>query len=144
MLAAMPLSTHIEETLLRVRYTETDAAGIAHHSSYVNWMEVGRVEWLRALGSSYRDLESDGFSLPVVEMHLGFVAPARFDDALLIRTALADARSRTVTFIYEILSAEPHVRQLANGMTRHICLRHGLVAPLPESVRALVSRRDGA
>jgi acyl-CoA thioester hydrolase len=118
-----------------VRYAETDAAGIAHHASFLPWLEVGRVEWLRAGSVSYVDLEREGYSLPVVEAHLRYVAPARFDDQLLIRTALADLRSRSVRFVYEVVTDEPHPRQLANGMTRHICLLRGAIAPLPERLR---------
>ncbi len=134
----MPLSTHIHTATVRVRYAETDAAGIAHHSAFVHWLEVGRVEWLRSQGASYAELEGDGFSLPVVELQLRYVAPARFDDQLVVRTALADARSREVTFVYEILTSQDRPRQLANGRTRHICLHQGLVAPLPASIRLLV------
>ena len=138
----MPIATHIQATDLRVRYGETDAAGIAHHAAFVNWLEVGRVEWLRAMGSSYAGLEQAGYSLPVVELQLRYVSPARFDDHLVIRTALSDARSRTVSFVYEVMSAGSRPRQLASGMTRHICLRHGQVAPIPEAVRTLIGR-DG-
>jgi acyl-CoA thioester hydrolase len=138
----MPIATHVHDATVRVRYSETDAAGIAHHSSFVNWLEVGRVEWLRVMGSSYHELERAGYSLPVVELHLRYVAPAHFDDQLVIRTALSDARSRTVSFVYEVRTVEEHPRQLANGMSRHICVRNGQVAPMPEVVRALIGR-DG-
>jgi acyl-CoA thioester hydrolase len=133
----MPLSTETHAAPVRVRYGETDAAGIAHHASFVNWLEVGRVEWLRAMGADYRALERDGYSLPVVELVLRYVAPARFDDRLLIRTGLADARSRSVTFVYEVVTDEERPRQLANGSTRHICLHRGQVAPIPQVVRDL-------
>ncbi len=134
----MPLSTLVHETPIRVRYAETDAQGVAHHSSYVAWFEVGRVEWLRAAGASYAELERDGLVLPVVELHIRYLAAARFDDALVVRTALADVRSRSASFVYELVTQEANPRQLANGMTRHICLHHGRVAPLPEQVRALL------
>jgi acyl-CoA thioester hydrolase len=131
----MPLSTRVHEARIRVRYAETDAAGIAHHASFLPWLEVGRVEWLRAGSISYVDLERQGYSLPVVEAHLRFVAPARFDDQLVVRTALADLRSRSVRFLYEVVSDEARPRQLANGMTRHICLLRGAIAPLPDPLR---------
>jgi acyl-CoA thioester hydrolase len=134
----MPLSTRIHEAPLRVRYAETDAAGIAHHSAFVNWLEVGRVEWLRAGGVPYTAIERLGYSLPVVELHLRYVAAARFDDALLVRTGLIDLRSRSVRFTYEIVTDTPHPRQIANGTTRHICLLRGQIATLPESLRTLV------
>lgn len=134
----MPLSSFIHEVPVRVRYAETDAQGVAHHSAYVAWFEVGRVEWLRAAGASYRQLEEEGYYLPVIELRIRYVAAARFDDLLIVRTALSDVRSRSATFVYEVVTHEAQPRQLANGMTRHICLRAGRVAPLPDAIRALL------
>ncbi|MFQ5460220.1 MAG: acyl-CoA thioesterase [Anaerolineae bacterium] len=133
----MPLSTRLHEAPIRVRYAETDAAGIAHHAAYLPWLEVGRVEWLRAAGLSYRDLEASGYSLPVIDLRVRYVAPVHFDDRLLIRTGLIDLRSRSLRFVYEIVSAAAHPRQLANGMTRHVCVARGNISPLPPELRAL-------
>lgn len=131
----MPLSTEIHSTQIRVRYAETDAAGIAHHSAFVPWLEVGRVEWLRSQGIAYADLERQGYALPVVELHLRYVAPARFDDLLLVLTGLVDIRSRSVRFVYEVVTDAVRPRQLANGSSRHICLLKGAVATLPPALR---------
>jgi acyl-CoA thioester hydrolase len=94
---------------------------------------------MRAIGPSYAQREQRGYALPVVELRLRYVAPARFDDLLIVRTALADLRSRSATFTYEVVSDESHPRQLANGMTRHICMRHGEVCRMPEELRRLTS-----
>jgi acyl-CoA thioester hydrolase len=134
----MPLSTYVHESPIRVRYAETDAAGIAHHSSFIPWFETGRVEWMRSRGASYAELESDGYTLPVVELSIRYVAPVRFDDQLTVRTALSDVRSRTVAFVYEIVTQEPHPRQVANGRTKHVCVRGGSVARLPDVLRRIV------
>ncbi|MDR2769744.1 MAG: acyl-CoA thioesterase [Puniceicoccales bacterium] len=72
------------ETSIRVRYAETDAMGVAHHSSYFVWLELVRVEWLRFLGLDYKQMEADGFALPVVEVHLQYKSPAFFDDPIKI------------------------------------------------------------
>jgi acyl-CoA thioester hydrolase len=72
------------EASIRVRYAETDAMGVAHHSSYFVWLELVRVEWLRFLGLDYRQMEADGFALPVVEAHLQYKSPAFFDDHIEI------------------------------------------------------------
>ena len=109
--------------------------GVAHHSAYVEWLEMGRVDWLRACGGDYRELERAGYALPVVELRLRYVAAARFDDALVVRTAMADVRSREVQFVYEVVTDEEWPRQLANGMTRHICLLRGSVALMPDVLR---------
>jgi len=141
---SMPLSTEVTETCLRVRYAETDAMGIAHHSAYLPWLEVGRVEWMRARGMSYAELERQGYALPVVDVHVRFVTAARFDDALVVRAAVWDVRSRSVRFSYEIVTDEPHPRQVANATTRHICLRHGEIARLPDPLREIAGDvRDG-
>lgn len=131
----MPLSTRINHTPIRVRYAETDASGISHHSAYIPWLEAGRVNWLREAGLSYRDLEREGYNLPVIELHLRYVAATRFDDTLIVRTAMADLRSRGLRFVYEIVTDEAHPRQVANGMSRHVCLLRGQIAKLPEGIR---------
>lgn len=133
----MPHSAEIHAYPLRVRYAETDAAGFAHHSAYLPWFEAARIEWLRAQGIAYAALERDGYHLAVVEAFVRYVAPARFDDALVVRTALVDVRSREATFVYEVVTDDVHPRQLANGRTRHICLHRGQVAKLPEALRRL-------
>lgn len=133
----MPHAAHVHATPVRVRYAETDASGLAHHSSYWPWFELARVEWLRSEGIRYADLERDGYHLAVVEAHIRYVAPARFDDALLVRTGLVDVRSREATFVYEVVTDTAHPRQLANGRTKHICLRHGGLSKLPEALRHL-------
>lgn len=139
----MPLSTRISHTRLRVRYAETDASGITHHSAYIPWLEAGRVDWLREAGLSYRDLEREGYNLPVIELHMRYVTATRFDDALVVRTALADLRSRGLRFVYEVVTDEPHPRQVANGMSRHVCLQGGRISKLPEVIRQLASAESG-
>jgi acyl-CoA thioester hydrolase len=134
----MPLSTKVCETRIRVRYAETDAMGIAHHSAFVVWLEAGRVEWLRSIGLSYADLERQGYALPVIELRVRFVSPAIFDDVLIVRSALSDLRSRSARFAYEIVTDEKHPRQLANAMTRHIITRDGKIARAPQVLRTAV------
>ena len=133
----MPHSADVHAFPLRVRYAETDAAGLAHHGSYLPWFEAARVEWLRAHGIVYAALEREGYHLAVVEAFVRYVAPARFDDALLIRTGLVDMRSGGAAFVYEVVPDAPPPRQGARGQTRHICLFRGQVAKLPEAVRRL-------
>lgn len=85
------MALHSEEKLLtfdstiRVRYAETDAMGIVHHSRYLVWLEVSRIEWLRSLGLDYKTMETEGYFIPVVEMHIQYKSPAFFDDNLTIR-----------------------------------------------------------
>jgi acyl-CoA thioester hydrolase len=71
----------------RVRYAESDQMGYAHHSAFVVWMEEARIEWLRAIGHSYRELEAGGVLMPVVEVHIAYKRPFRFDDRVELVTA---------------------------------------------------------
>ena len=97
-------------TELRVRYAETDRMGIVNYANYLVWCEVGRVEFMRALGGSYADLEAQGYGLAVAEATVRYLAPARFDDRVRIETSLVGVRSRAVTFDYVISNVDTGVR----------------------------------
>src|SRR5690242_7240037 len=112
------------ETRLRVRYAETDQMGIVHHKNYYVWMEVARVEWCRASGFNYRDMElEDGVLLAVVESRCRYTSSARFDDEVLIATRISEVTSRMVKFTYEMWVEN---RAVASGETRHIFLSRNL------------------
>jgi acyl-CoA thioester hydrolase len=105
------------ETSIRVRYAETDAMGVVHHSNYFVWLELVRVEWLRFLGLDYRQMESDGFALPVVEAHLQYKSPAFFDDhiKIILNPPVEKLRARfTLTYT---LSCQDFL--IAKGYTVH-------------------------
>ena len=92
------MSSH--ETRLRVRYAETDQMGIVYHANYLIWMEVGRVEYCRAAGMRYRDLEAEGINLAVVEAECRYLKPALYDQEIAIVTTLAEASPRMLEFRY--------------------------------------------
>ena len=71
---------------VRVRYAETDQMGVAHHAAWVPWFELARIEWLRAHGHSYRELEAAGVAMPVIELGVRYRQPARFDDEIALTT----------------------------------------------------------
>jgi acyl-CoA thioester hydrolase len=79
---------YISETKMRVRYAETDQMNVVYHGNYAQYFEVGRVEAIRQLGFTYKDLESTGIIMPVVEWTAKFLRPARYDDLLTVRTTL--------------------------------------------------------
>jgi acyl-CoA thioester hydrolase len=106
-------------TEISVRYGETDKMGIAHHTSYLLWFEIGRTGLLRESGRSYRELEESGLLLPVLECNVSFQVGAEYDDLVRIETAVARLRSRTVTFTYRAVRGE---EVLATGWTRHLCV----------------------
>src|SRR5437763_12640983 len=101
---------HTHATELRVRYAETDRMGVVYYANYLVWCEVGRVEFMRALGRSYAALEQRGVGLAVSEARVRYLAPARFDELVRVETALLTVRSRAVTFDYVITNAESGVR----------------------------------
>ena len=109
---------------LRVRYAETDQMGVVYHANYLVWMEVGRVEYCRASGVRYRDLEDAGILLAVVEANCRYLSPARYDDEVIVRTQIEDANPRMVRFGYELISAEDG-RRLAYRLHQAHLLRAG-------------------
>src|SRR5262252_6245167 len=95
------------ETKLRVRYAETDQMGVVYHSNYIVWFEVGRVEMLRQLGLTYRDMEKlDDVHIAVADVSCRYKAPAMYDDLLIIRTRLLNVRGSILHFGYQILRAD--------------------------------------
>lgn len=110
------------ETRLRVRYAETDQAGMVYHSNYLIWFEVGRNEHCRAHGFNYCDMETkESAFLPVTEANLRYRSPAKYDDIILIRTRSKEIRSRAITFEYEVRRAADQAL-LATGETKHIVM----------------------
>lgn len=78
------------ETTVRVRYAETDQMGVVYHGNYAQYFEVARVESIRQLGFSYKDIEAMGILMPLVELHTKFLRPAHYDDLLTIKTSLKE------------------------------------------------------
>jgi len=110
----------INETRVRVRYAETDQMGVAYHSNFLIWFEVGRVELLRQIGFDYRDMErQDGCYIAVVDARCRYKSPARYDDELLVRTHLTNVRGSLIHFRYDVLRATDSTL-LAEGETVHI------------------------
>ena len=134
------MTAHVSSAPLRVRYAETDQMGFAYYANYLAWFEVGRCEWLRSLGWSYRDLEvRDGIMLPVIEAHCEYRQPARYDDELLIRARGELASAVRIRFRYEVVRAADGAT-LAEGRTVHCATdRGGRPKRLPAHVRALLA-----
>ena len=108
------------ETRARVRYAETDQMGVVYHANYFVWFEIGRVEFIRSIGLDYKRMEEDeGALIAVVDARARYKAPARYDDDLVIRTALAGVRGSVVRFLYEVTRAEDGLL-LCEGETVHL------------------------
>jgi acyl-CoA thioester hydrolase len=124
------------DTVVRVRYAETDKMAIVYYANYFVYFEVGRVEYMRQRGLDYRrmELEDDSFTV-VAEAKCRYHRPARYDDSLRIRTRVTSAKSRVITFGYEILNDETK-ELLVTGETIHVvCSSQGRPKPLPEKYR---------
>ncbi|MBI3664633.1 MAG: acyl-CoA thioesterase [Acidobacteria bacterium] len=128
---------HPVETQVRVRYAETDQMGVVYYSNYLVWMEVGRVEYCKAQGFNYRDMErEDGAFLVVVEAECRYTAPAFFDDEVIIETRVLESRGRSIRFGYCMRNAATG-QLLATGSTKHIiCGANRRPRRLPEKYRA--------
>jgi acyl-CoA thioester hydrolase len=114
------VNNHASEVRLRVRYAETDQMGMVYHANHFIWFEVGRVEFLRHLGFSYREMEEgDQCFIAVVDARCRYKAPARYDDEVIVRTFLKNVRESLVHFGYELVRASDSVL-LAEGETTHV------------------------
>ena len=119
--AAIP----VFEAQVRVRYAETDQMGVVYHSNYIIWFEVGRVELLRQLGFTYRDMEKqDDIHIAVADVHCRFKAPAMYDDLLTVRTRLVNVRGSVLHFGYQIVRPGDG-KMLAEGESIHIVVDAG-------------------
>lgn len=123
----------VGETRVRVRYAETDRMGVVYHSNYLVWFEVGRVEWLRQMGFSYREMEEqEDLAIAVVDVHCRYKAPARYDEELSIRTHLKNVRECMVHFGYEVVRVSDEIL-LAEGDTTHLVVGRDMkVKAIPE------------
>lgn len=115
-----PESRHIGETRVRVRYQETDQMGVVYHANYLVWFEVGRVELIRQMGLSYKEMErEEQCGIAVVEAGARYRSPARYDDELIVRTWLTAVRGPVVKFAYAIVRIADGV-VLCEGHTVHV------------------------
>lgn len=105
----------------RVRYSETDAMGVVHHSRYLPWMELGRTEFLRQYGFSYRQCEEEGYLFPLLAAACHYHAPAKYDDLVTVETWIKTIRPPFLEFAYKI-TREPDGLLLASGETKQICI----------------------
>jgi len=122
-----------------VRYAETDTMGVVYYANYLVWFEVARTDLLRHSGWSYREMEVEGFSLPVIEAHCEYKQPARYDDEVEVRSGGDLISPIRVRFTYEIVRPADKAL-LAIGHTVHASLdRAGRPRRLPDRIRAIFS-----
>jgi acyl-CoA thioester hydrolase len=125
----------LQVTEVRVRYAETDQMGVVYHANYLAWCDIGRTDLIRSLGGmTYAQLEKQGIALAVVEAHLRYIRPARYDDMIQIATRVTEVRSRVVRFDYDIsvIDGGP----IATGFTTLVAMTpDGRGSCIPEQLR---------
>jgi len=132
--SSSPKKKSFIETKERVRYSETDQMGVAHNKHYFEWFEIGRTEFCRKKGISYRDIEKKGYFLVVVESFCRYKKPLRYDEEFLIRVSLRQASPKKIIFDYKILSIQKK-HMAAEGYTVHVATdQKAKVKPLPPEI----------
>jgi len=100
------LNMLISETQIRVRYGETDQMGFVYYGHYALYFEVGRAEAMRKLGMSYRQMEEKGIYMPIAQLNIKYIRPARYDDLLTVRTIVREMPASRMIFDYEVINSE--------------------------------------
>jgi len=128
-----PADRPVSENTFRVRYAETDAMAITHHSNYIVYFEEARSHYSREAGADYAEFERSGYWLTVAEVHARYIVPTHYAQLITARCWIEALKSRMIMFSYEIVDAE--TRQVCvTGYSKHVCISHdGRVSKIPES-----------
>ncbi len=137
--AGVPEAGSEHRQLLRVRYAESDQMGYAHHAAYVVWMELARIEWLRSVGESYRELEAGGILMPVIACSVRYKQPLRFDDEIELHTRISSAGPSRLTFATTIRRLEGDVLAAEGEVTICTVTREGRPTRLPARLLGLLA-----
>ena len=123
------------EFKVRVRYSETDQMGVVYHGNYAQYFEMGRVEWLRKLGVSYKLMEESGVMLPVVSLNINYKKPARYDDLLTVKTIFKSQTTVKIEFDYEIYNEGMELLTIANSILVFVNMKTGRPMSPPEDIK---------
>ncbi len=119
---------------VRVRYAETDQMGVVYHGNYAQYFEIGRVEWLRSLGVSYKQMEELGVMLPVVSLTMNYKRPAKYDEDLTIRTIFKECSGVKIEFDYELYNEKNELLTTAYSMLVFVDMKTGKPILPPEYI----------
>lgn len=134
---------HFDYTL-RTRYAETDQMGVVYYGNYPQYLELGRVEWLRAIGLTYKEMEAEGIMMPVVSLQIQYKKPALYDELITICTKLKDLPSTKIEFDYEILNEKGELLSTANTILVFVDAKTFRPVRCPEKVLDLIrGAREG-
>lgn len=125
---------------VRVRYSETDQMGVVYHGNYIPYFEIGRVEWLRNQGVSYKSLEENGIALPIVSLTLNYKKPARYDDLLNIKTRFKSQSSVKIEFECEITNDKHELLTTAYFMLVFVDMKTGRPTAPPDYINDILKK----
>ena len=127
------------EVKYRVHFYDTDTMGVVHHSNYIRWFEIGRVEYLRAIGIDLNEMMKDGITFPITKVSAKYKAPAHFDDELIINTKATAMTKVKMEFEYEIMCGD---KLLVTGQTQNVFteIATGQIIRLPEKYYELMQK----
>lgn len=125
---------------LRTRYAETDQMGVVYYGNYPQYLELGRVEWLRAIGCTYKSLEEEGILLPVVSLQINYKKPALYDELITIRTILKELPSTKISFDYEVFNEKNELLSTASTVLVFVDAKTWRPRPCPEKIIHLIEK----
>lgn len=128
-----------DEIQIRVRYGETDKMGFVYHGNYALYLEMGRIEWLRKRGISYKSMEENGVMLPVVSLNVNYKKSAFFDDVITVKTRLKKRPSVKIEFEYEITNEAGEVLTTADVVLAFIDMKTHRPIRAPKYVMDLIA-----
>ena len=130
----------IYEFNVRVRYSETDQMGVVYHGNYAQYFEMGRVEWLRNIGISYKSMEENGVMLPVVSLNMNYKKPARYDDLLKVKTIFKSQTSAKIELDYEIYNEQNELLTIGNSILVFVNMKTGRPMAAPDYIKEKLLR----
>ncbi|QSE97852.1 acyl-CoA thioesterase [Fulvivirga lutea] len=128
------------ETKIRVTYADTDQMGYVYYGNYARFYEIARAESIRSLGLTYRELEKSGVMMPVLENHSKYIAPARYDELLTVRTIIAQKPAVKIKFNYEIENEEQKIIHTGETLLAFIDIETGRPKRMPENLEAVLGQ----
>ena len=128
------------QTQIRVRYSETDQMRVVYHGNYAQYFEIGRVEWLRNKGISYKWMEENGIMLPVVSLTMNYKKSARYDELLTLKTILKNRTTVKIEFDYELYNESEELLTTGNSVLVFVDMKTGKPMSPPQYILEILDR----
>ena len=126
----------------RVRYGETDQMSYAYHGNYAAYFEMGRTEWLRKLGVSYKNMEESGIMLPVINLNTNYIKPAKYDDLLTLKTSLAKKPTARIEFEFEIRNEKDELLTTATATLVFVNMKTNRPTRIPNYLQEKINFKE--